>query len=87
MDQNSTTKSNHGALIGSIVIIIILIIGGIYVVNNAKDAKYNNDAMQEQTLDDSAYQESQSMQSNSDDVSSIEADVEATNIDSLDEGL
>lgn len=88
MDQNSTMqKSSHGALIGSIIIIVILIVGGIYVFNNAKEAKYENDMTQEQTLDDSAYQDSQSAQSNSDDVSSIEADVNATNVDSLDEGL
>lgn len=39
MDQKSETKSGAGALIGSIIIILILIIGGIYFFSKLKNVE------------------------------------------------
>ncbi|MES2416317.1 MAG: hypothetical protein V4504_01300 [Patescibacteria group bacterium] len=75
MDQ---TKKSNGALIGSIIIIIILIIGGIYVfkmnIQKNKDAQeMNADMQQANNL------------SSSDEASDLEIDLQNnSNIDAID---
>jgi len=82
--ENQTQKTN-GALIGSIVIIVILMIGGIYLVREkmANDQRAENARiLQEQQ------QANAEKLSNSDDMSAIEADLNAnSDMDSLDEDL
>lgn len=75
-------KSN-GALIGSIVIIIILIIGGIYLVKSKMERvkQADNLAAEQEKIDNSA-----NNLSGSDEINSIEVDLQNNaNIDALPE--
>lgn len=75
-------QKSNGALIGSIIIIIILIIGGIYLAQNKiKEAKEN--ALTAEQANKSA-----DILSTSDEVNDIEADLNKNaDINSLDKGL
>lgn len=86
MEQPSR-PSGHGALIGSVIIIAILILGGIYILKETKDMKHESGVSQQQMESDTQFEQTQTTQGNSDDVDSIEADVNATDVDSIDEGL
>lgn len=77
-------KNSSTLVIAAVVIILLLVIGGIYM-HKERGAMMNNPSGEQ--IDDSAYQNSQSTQGSTDDVTSIEADVNATNFDSVDEGL
>lgn len=86
-------KGGAGALVGSVIIIVIIILGGLYFFKNSKSINQNtNDASitQEQLQLESStnmYTQSQSNQGTSDEIKDIEADLNATDIDSLDQGL
>ena len=79
--ENVDQKSN-GALLGSIIIIILIIIGGIYLIRT----KVNN--IQEENVAQEEINAEANMLSSSDEFEDIEADLEANgNIDSLDKNL
>lgn len=85
MDTNQTQKTN-GALVGSIIIVVILIIGGIYLVRqkmqNDRIAAENAQILQEQQ------QANADKLSNSDDMSDIETDLNAnSDMNGLDKDL
>lgn len=78
MDQ---TKKSNGALIGSIIIIVILVIGGIYVfkmnIQKAKDTQKANEQIN-----------TANVLSSSDETADIEADLNSNaNMDVLDTNL
>jgi len=66
-------KKSHGALIGSIIIIVILVIGGIYVWQQ----KTKN------TINTTPTQESQDLQSNSNELNNLDTEINTldSNID------
>ena len=64
-------KKSNGALIGSVIIILILIIGGIYLLKNTTKEKLYPEA-----TDEVGYEE--------DSTTSIEAELESTELDSID---
>ena len=79
--ENVDQKSN-GALLGSVIIIILIIIGGIYLIRT----KLNN--IQEENVAQEEINAEANMLSSSDEFEDIEADLEANgNIDSLDKNL
>jgi len=79
--ENVDQKSN-GALLGSVIIIILIIIGGIYLIRT----KVNN--IQEENVAQEEINAEANMLSSSDEFEDIEADLEANgNIDSLDKNL
>ena len=75
-----TQKKSVGPLIAVIVILAIIVIGGLYFLKERSSQKVfvptENDAITE----------SLNQQGSSDDLNSIEADLNATNIDNLDQG-
>ena len=83
--ENSTT----GPLIGSIVIIVLIIIGGLYYLGNIILIKKNqikdNEIFEEQTNKKEI--EETVKQSSTDDIPSIEQDIISTDIDSVDSEL
>lgn len=88
MDQTINKKS-HGALIGSIIIVIILIIGGIYVFKMTKknyEAQQDIQAVQDLQAKDGVVQDLQE-QSSSDDLDSIDSDLNTTDFGSLDSDI
>ncbi len=84
--NNTITKNSHGALIGSIIIVVILIIGGMYVFKMTKSnyaAQQDRQALQQMQEQDAVVQ-SLETQGASDDLDSIDADLKATDINSID---
>ena len=84
-------KNKHGALIGSIIIIIILVIGGIYLFANQK-IEAPSESMEETYMEDSMMMEeevpgSDVELSDSDELDALEADLEAVGDMELDAGL
>lgn len=82
-----TQKKPIGPIIGLIVILALILLGGIYFYSTstypALDENINTEStgdLEEEPVDNAAIES----QSSSDDVTSIEADLEATNLDSLD---
>lgn len=76
-------KKSYGPLIAVVVILFIIIIGGLYFLGQRIGQKPYPD-MQNGEID--SITASLNAQSNSDDLSSIEADLNATNIDNVDQG-
>ncbi|MFA5751177.1 MAG: hypothetical protein WCX79_02100 [Candidatus Paceibacterota bacterium] len=78
MEPNSTMpeapkEKSNGALIGTIIIILILVIGGIYLFSkNQEDTSVIEEPMIEETAD---LPEEEANLSESDDLESIEADL------------
>lgn len=74
-----------GPMIGSIIIILVILIGGLYflssVVSSKKEQIQKEQVLQEQN--DAFQVEQAAKQSSSDDVTSIETDLKATNIDAI----
>lgn len=90
-DMVSSTQQDGtiGPMIGSIVIIFIIIVGGLYFFGSLITAK-KTQVETEQALEaqnEAVQIEETAKQSKSDDVPSIEADLQATNIDDLDKNL
>ncbi len=75
MEPNQVQEKTNGALIGTIIIIIILIIGGLYMwkmsTKNATPATENNSVGQ----------------TSPDDTAKIQADLNSTDVDGLDNGI
>ncbi len=78
-----TNKKSNGALVGSVIIIILLVIGGVYLISNAKQGRFERSNVQDTGTGTAA-----DTLSSSDDISDIEADL-GTNaeFDSLDKDL
>lgn len=92
INSGDTKPHGQGALIGSIIIIAIIIIGAFYVIKNTQPPQKNiqeemgvtqNDAV----VDTETYLESQSSVSASDELSDIGSDIDATDINSVDYGV
>ena len=81
--MGSEPKS-HGALVGSIIIVLILIVGGIYYYKSAKMqvAKDQADATVVSEQADAQVQ-TLSTQGTSDNIADIEADLNATDVSTL----
>ena len=78
--SNIPKDKSIAPLIIVIVALIVVIVGGLYMINKKSD--YNTPApTQTDSIIDSLNQ-----QSNSDDLNSIERDLNATNLDNLDQG-
>ena len=75
-NQMPMHEKSSGALIGSIVIVIILIVGGIYLWKNAmekKSAEENSTSSDYQSVDNTA--------------ASMDAELNSMDFDSLDSGI
>ena len=79
MEENETPnverpgEGSAGPIIGTIIILIVIVLGGLYFWSQRDDVVDGVDSQVE----------SIETQSESDDVTSIEADLEATNVDGL----
>jgi predicted histidine transporter YuiF (NhaC family) len=89
MVSKATTDSTVGPMIASIVIIIIMIVGGLYFFGTLISYKKEQIKAEQfiENQQESTQVEQAAKQSPSDDVTSIETDIKATNIDDLDKGL
>lgn len=76
-------KKSIGPLVAVIIILALIIVGGLYFLKE-RSAQENYVPIQPAQNDSSA--ESLRQQSDSDDLNSIEADLNATNLDNLDQG-
>jgi amino acid transporter len=89
MVKNTQKDSTVGPMIGSIIVIITIVVGGLYFLGsfilNKKTEIKAGQIQQEQA--DTLQVEQTAKQSASDDVKSIESDIKATNIDTIDKGL
>ncbi len=89
MVEGAQKDSTVGPLIGSIIVILIIIVGGLYFFGSLISAK-KVEVQTEQVLEEQNEKmqiEQTAKQSQSDDVSSIEADLNATNVDTVDKDL
>ncbi len=90
----SQKQSGQGALFGSIIIILLIVIGAIFVIKNTRttmtdsvnDQQMNQES-QDQVMDTSTYVDTQSSISGSDELSDIGTEIDATNINSVDYGV
>ena len=80
--ENSSRKP-MGPIIGSIIIVLLIVLGGLYFWGE----RLNREEMLNQQTAPDAVVDDLKTQGTSDKVSSIEADVSATNLDDLDAGL
>ncbi len=89
MVEDAQKDGTAGPLIGSIIVILIILIGGLYFFGSLVSAKKaqveTEQALEEQN--EILQVEQTAKQSKSDDVTSIEADLNATNIDTVDKDL
>jgi uncharacterized protein HemX len=94
MEQNTTPETNKmspskeggtGAFIGSLIIIIVIILGGVYVFNLIKDeVGIKQDT---NTIQQDSNQETGTQLNTADDIKSIEADISGSDINNLDKEL
>ncbi len=89
MVDSTRRDSTAGPLIGSIIIVLIILIGGLYfwgsIIVDRKSQIESEAVLEDQSRD--AEVEAITTQSSSDDTSSIESDLNATDVDSADEEL
>ena len=78
---DETTKKSVGPLIAVIIILALIIIGGLYFLKERSSQPVYAPATTSDNITDSL-----NKQSSSDDLSSIEADLNATDINNLDQG-
>ncbi len=80
--QATADKKSVGPLIAVIIILALIVIGGLYFLKQRSSAPtYVPETTQGDTVTESLMQ-----QSSSDDLDAIEADLNATNLDNLDQG-
>ncbi|HEY4516162.1 MAG TPA: hypothetical protein VJH67_03170 [Candidatus Paceibacterota bacterium] len=79
-------KKSSGPLIAVIVILLIIIVGGLYFLNQQMNRSRTLPTDSETTEESDNVTTSLEAQGNTDDLDSIEADLNATSIDSLDQG-
>lgn len=80
--QGQVEKKSSGPLIAVIIILALIVVGGLYFL---KERASQNTYVPESSVSD-PITESLMQQSSSDDLDSIEADLNATNLDNLDQG-
>ncbi len=93
------SRQGSGSVIGLVILIIILAFGGVYLYNRSKNAPVNDTTVQEDMVNDgtmptgdtgtsvdASMSSEQNMQS-SDDLNSIDQDLNSTDVNSLDAGL
>jgi len=82
-------QKSHGALIGSLIIIIILIVGGIYLFKDKSDdlQEEPENALTEEFMENEEIPGADIELSPSDELGDIEADLDATDNMELDAGL
>ena len=92
-EQNNVNMDKEGGgsagpIIGIIVILVIIILGGLYFWSQREgnDTTINDATINDATITDEAL-ESINLQSGLDDTTSIEADLDATDIENLDAEL
>ncbi len=88
--QSSQNKSSIGSIIGTIVIIAIIILGGLYFWGKrVEEAKLREQLVTDNTPQTNQTNEAAVIKSttNSDDLDSLEADLKATNLNNLDSEL
>jgi len=83
MQGETPEKKSAGPLIAVIVILVLIIVGGLYFLKT-RSSQPVYVAPVEATVDQVT--KSLDTQSNSDELNSIEADINATNIDNIDQG-
>ena len=76
-------KKSYGPLIAVIVILFLIVVGGLYFLGQ-RMSRNSYDNLQQPTQDEVT--QGLNNQSSDDNVSSIEADLKATDINSLDQG-
>jgi uncharacterized protein HemX len=81
--QNQPEKKSMGPLVAVIVILALIIIGGLYFLKQRSNQQVYVPVEQEQK---DAVTESLNQQGSSDELNSIESDLNTTNVDSLDQG-
>lgn len=89
MVEKTKQDSTIGPMIGSIIIILLIVVGGLYFLGSlisTKKAEIQVKKVQEEQSDTNLIEQT-AKQSTSDKVPAIEADLKATNIDSVDKGL
>ncbi len=80
--QGQVEKKSSGPLIAVIIILALIVVGGLYFLKERSEQNsYVPQNVEEDTITESLMQ-----QSASDDLDSIEADLNATNLDNLDQG-
>lgn len=77
-----TRESSAGPAIGTIIVLLVIILGGVYFWMQRDERSTANQGLEE-ALDVSADLEALRQQDSSDETSSIEADLEATDVDSI----
>ncbi len=78
-------KSSIGSIIGTVIIIAIIILGGLYFWGKRiEESKANAELVSEASTTQTNESENVSKTSSSDDLDSIDADLEATNLNDLD---
>lgn len=82
--QNQVEKKSMGPLIAVVLILALIIIGGLYFLKMRSSERYIAPPTTTNQTDSVA--DSLSQQGSSDDLDSIEADLNATNLDNLDQG-
>ncbi len=86
--METTTERSEGSLgpvIGTIIILLVIILGGLYFWSERTKMADNKEAATAETTDSEA--QAIRSQSSSDDAAAIQADLDATNFDSLDSDL
>ncbi|KKQ77716.1 MAG: hypothetical protein A2644_03395 [Candidatus Zambryskibacteria bacterium RIFCSPHIGHO2_01_FULL_39_63] len=79
--QSEPNKKSAGPLIAVIIILALIIIGGLYFLKERSSQEVYIPTTTSDSITDSLNE-----QSDSDDLNSIEADLNATNLDNLDQG-
>lgn len=79
--QTETSKKSAGPLVAVIIILALIIIGGLYFLKERSSQPVYVPPVAGDSITESLNQ-----QSASDDLGSIEADLNATNLDNLDQG-
>lgn len=80
-------KESHGALIGSIIIVIVLLVGGAFLIRatklNYEQAQKNAELQNQIDNPTDSATEALQTQGSTDDVDSIEADLNNTQLDAI----
>ena len=89
MVENARKDSKVGPMIGSIIIIILILVGGLYFLGSLVAVK-KTEIQTEQAIEEqqeTASVENTAKQSQDDSVTSIETDLKSTDIDNLDKSF
>jgi flagellar biogenesis protein FliO len=84
--ESTQQNSSVGPLVGSVIIILVIILGGLYFLSSLISTK-KAEIQTEQELEEQSETiliEETVKQSSSDDVADIETDLEATNVNTVD---